>query len=54
MPAPATANLGRLQTQGNGEATAGPNGMGAERTYCTRVRAMPAAVLAGDRLSRRP
>ena len=33
---------------GDGEATAGPNGMKAERTYCTRVRAMPAAVLAGD------
>jgi hypothetical protein len=28
MPAPATASLGRLQTQGNGEATAGPNWMG--------------------------
>ena len=27
---------------------------GAERTYCRRVRAMPAFVLAGDRLSRRP
>jgi hypothetical protein len=32
MPAPATASLGRLQTQGNGEATAGPNGNGG-RTY---------------------
>ena len=28
MPAPDTASLGRLQTQGNGEATAGPNWMG--------------------------
>ena len=27
MPAPATASLGRLQAQGNGEATAGPNGL---------------------------
>jgi len=27
MPAPATAGLGRLQAQGNGEATAGPNGL---------------------------
>ena len=27
---------------------------GAERTYCRRVRAMPAFGLAGDRLSRRP
>jgi hypothetical protein len=27
---------------------------GAERTYCRRVRALPAFALAGDRLSRRP
>jgi len=27
MPAPATAGLGRLQAQENGEATAGPNGL---------------------------
>jgi hypothetical protein len=27
MPAPATAGLGRLQAHGNGEATAGPNGL---------------------------
>jgi hypothetical protein len=28
MPAPATARLGRLQLQGGGEATEGPNAMG--------------------------